>query len=82
MNIMLILCKHQELDALVDELDDWKDAGANTFMHGITAKAEQGLIFLEWGKPIPQPFYDKLQKDEDVIDYFTFNNIITTPRPA
>ena len=80
MNIMLILCKQRELDPLVDELEDWKEEGAHPFMHGITAKAQQGFIFLEWGKPIPQRFHQKLRDDADVIDYFTFSNLIITPR--
>jgi len=78
MNIMLILCVKQQLDSLVDEMNDWKDEGAKVFLSGITSKTSYGFLFLEWGKPIPIRFRQKLRDDPDVIDYLVFG----TPLPT
>jgi hypothetical protein len=80
MNIMLILCAKRQLDSLVDEMDDWKDEGAKVFLSGITNKASSGFLFLEWGKPIPVRFRQKLRDDPDITDYLVFGTSLpTTP---
>ncbi len=80
MNIMLILCVKQQLDSLVDEMDDWKGEGAKVFLSGITNKVSDGFLFVEWGKPIPARFRQKLRADPDVIDYLVFGTSLpTTP---
>ena len=85
MHIMLILCKSRERESILDELEDWKGEGAQVFLSGITNKTNDGFIFLEWGKPIPETFHQKLRGDEDIIDYLVIgSNIttVTTPQPA
>ncbi len=69
MSMILILCVKRQMELLVDELQDWKAEGANIFLYGITDKAAHGFIMLEWGKPIPERFTQKMREDTDVIDY-------------
>ena len=76
MHIMLILCEKRQREALLDELNDWQEEGAQIFLSGITNKASVGFIFLEWGKPIPDTFRLKMREDRDIIDYLVFGKDI------
>jgi hypothetical protein len=72
------------LESLVDELQDWKAEGANIFLYGITDKANEGFIILEWGKPIPELFSKKLREDSDIVDFILLGKNIppaATPAP-
>ena len=80
MDIMLILCQASELDPLLEKVEDWKSEGAQTFLYGITAKAQHGFLFLEWGNPAPPNVHHQLINNDAVLDYFTFSNIVVRPR--
>jgi len=80
MQVILILCKPEEHDSLVDELGHWRGNGASLFLSGFTTKQDCGYIFLAWVKPIPRSFHQKLMEESRILDFFTFNNQITTPR--
>jgi hypothetical protein len=69
--LILVLCSKRALNAIVDELDDWKQEGAQVKLYGITPKAQDGFILIEWSKPIPESFQTKLQVDDDILDYLT-----------
>lgn len=79
MKMMLILCAKAQLASFVDELNDWREEGAKISLYGITNKVSDGFIFLEWGKPVPERFYQKLHKDQDVVDYLVFGYTSSTP---
>jgi len=70
MSIMLLLCVKQQLASFVDEMDDWRGEGAKTLLYGVPNKASVGFILLQWAKPIPPRFRQKVRDDPDVIDYF------------
>jgi hypothetical protein len=72
MTIMLIFYVKEELDSFVSEMDDWKGEGAKVFLSGITNKASYGFLLVEWGKPIPARFRQKMRDDPDVMDYLVF----------
>jgi len=80
--IMFVSCFKRMLNAIVDEFGDWKQEGAEVRLYGITAKADDGFILLAWNKPIPQQFLDKLNDDEDILDYLIYEPTCEQPRPA
>ncbi len=82
MSVMLILCVKRHLDALVDELQDWKAEGASIFLYGITNKAHEGFIILEWGKPTPPRFSQKLREDPDIVDFLVLGKNIPPDSPS
>jgi hypothetical protein len=71
--MMLVLCRKRELDTIVDEFGDWQGEGVQVKLYGITAKAHDGFILLEWSKPIPERFSTKLEKDGDILDSLTYD---------
>jgi hypothetical protein len=71
--ILLVLCPKRALNAIVDELEDWKQEGVQVKLYGITPKAHDGFILMEWSKPIPESFQTKLQVDDDILDYLTID---------
>jgi hypothetical protein len=71
--IMLVVCAKRELDAIVDEFGDWQSAGVQIKLYGITEKASEGFVLLEWSQPIPEHFFNKLKNDEDILDVLTFD---------
>lgn len=80
--MMLIICRKRELNALVDEFEDWRETGGmQVKLYGITEKAQDGFILLEWSTPIPDYFRSKLTRDEDILDVFTFDPLFR-PVPA
>lgn len=83
MTMMLVLCSKREVQAIADEFEDWKaeGEGLEVRLYGTTAKANDGFILLAWNKPIPQKFFDKLSKDEDIFDYVTVGASFVQPAP-
>ncbi|HLG65983.1 MAG TPA: hypothetical protein VKY19_28965 [Ktedonosporobacter sp.] len=83
MTMMLILCSNRQVRAIADEFEDWKaeGAGLEVRLYGTTAKAGDGFLLLAWSKPIPQKFFDKLRKDEDILDYVTVGASFVQPVP-
>jgi hypothetical protein len=79
--MMLVVCVKRELDAIVDEFEDWRETGMQVKLYGITEKASEGFILLEWRTPIPDYFTNKLTRDEDVLDVLTFDPLFR-PVPA
>jgi hypothetical protein len=73
--MMLVVCVKRELDAIVDELGDWQVEGVQVKLYGITTKAHDGFVLLEWSQPIPEHFTSKLQHDEDITDVLTFDSL-------
>ncbi|HYU71571.1 MAG TPA: hypothetical protein VEL31_02730 [Ktedonobacteraceae bacterium] len=73
--MMLIVCVKRELDSLVEEFEDWRDDGMQAKLYGITEKAQDGFILLEWSTPIPDHFTSKLKRDEDILDVLTFDSL-------
>jgi hypothetical protein len=73
--MMLIVCVKRELDTIVDEFGDWQGEGVQVKLYGITEKAHDGFLLLEWSKPIPERFAAKLKEDEDIIDSLTFDSL-------
>jgi hypothetical protein len=71
--MMLVVCRKRELDTLVDEYGDWQPEGVQVKLYGITTKAHDGFILLEWSKPIPERFLSALGKDEDILDSLTYD---------
>jgi hypothetical protein len=83
MSLVFILCVKRQLESLVDEMQDWKEEGANVFLYGVTDKANEGFIILEWGKPVPERFSKKLREDPDIVDFVVFGkNIPPADLPA
>ena len=78
---LFILCAKRSLDSFVDELDDWKEEGATTLFHGITHKASDGFLIVQWDKPVPPRFRQKLREDEEVIGFFTVTDSTMTITP-
>ena len=77
MDLFFIICKSRQRKALLDEIADWKDEGANVVLTGITHKTHHGFIFLEWCKPAPERFVEKLREDPDIIDYVPIGHTST-----
>jgi hypothetical protein len=73
--MMLVVCRKRELNAIVDEFGDWQGEGVQVKLYGLTAKAQDGFILLEWSKPVPERFDAKLKGDEDIIDVLTFDSL-------
>jgi hypothetical protein len=73
--MMLVVCRKRELNAIVDEFGDWQGEGVQVKLYGLTAKAHDGFILLEWSKPIPERFDAKLKSDEDITDVLTFDSL-------
>ncbi len=72
--MMLVVCRKRELDAIVEEFEDWRETGGmQVKLYGITEKASEGFILLEWRTPIPDSFTSKLIRDEDILDVLTFD---------
>jgi hypothetical protein len=71
--MMLVVCRKRELNAIVDEFGDWQGEGVQVKLYGLTAKAQDGFLLLEWSMPIPERFDAKLKEDEDIIDSLTFD---------
>ena len=69
MSMLFLLCHKRQLNAIVDEMQDWKTEGATIFLYGITNKASYGFVILEWSTPVPESFHEKLRRDHDIIDY-------------
>ncbi|HZO72574.1 MAG TPA: hypothetical protein VFB60_10265 [Ktedonobacteraceae bacterium] len=82
--MMLIVCAKRQVRAIADAFEDWKTEGEGleVRLYGVTAKAGDGFLLLAWNKPIPQKFFEKLRKDEDIFDYVTYEPVDTQPRPA
>jgi hypothetical protein len=78
---LLILCGKRSLDSFVDELDDWKEEGATTLLHGITGKTGDGFLIVQWDKPVPSRFRQKLREDEEVNDFFAVVDSTMTITP-
>jgi hypothetical protein len=79
--MMLIVCVKRELDTIVEEFEDWRSAGVQVKLYGITEKASEGFVLLEWSQPIPEYFFHKLKNDEDILDVLTFDPLFR-PVPA
>jgi hypothetical protein len=71
--MMLVVCRKRELNAIVEEFGDWQSAGVQVKLYGITEKASEGFVLLEWSQPIPEYFFNKLKNDVDVLDVLTFD---------
>ena len=71
--MMLVVCRKRELNAIVDEFGDWQGEGVQVKLYGLTAKAQDGFILLEWSTPIPERFEAKLKGDEDITDVLTYD---------
>ncbi len=72
-SMMLVTCNKRELEKIVDEFADWKDEGLAVKLYGVTAKARDGFVLLEWSKPIPARFAAKLKQDTDMLDYLIYD---------
>lgn len=80
LKMMLVTCSKRELQTIVEEYGDWDDEGLTVQLYGLTEKAENGFIFMEWSKPIPEQFYTTLKEDGDIIDYVVYDAIsLATP---
>jgi hypothetical protein len=81
MTMMLIVCANRQVQAIADEFEDWKadGEGLEIRLYGTTAKANDGFLLLAWNTPIPQKFFDKLRKDEDILDYVTVGASFVQP---
>jgi hypothetical protein len=79
--MMLVMCRKRELNAIVEEFEDWRETGMLVKLYGITEKAQDGFLLLEWNTPIPDYFTSKLTRDEDVLDVLTFDPLFR-PVPA
>ncbi len=80
--MMLVVCVKRELKAIVEEFEDWQGDGIQVKLYGITEKAQDGFVLLEWNKPIPDSFSSKLKRDEDILDVLTFDTPLFHPVPA
>lgn len=80
--MMFVSCLKREVRAIADEFDDWKQEGLEVRLYGITPKANDGFLLLNWNKPIPERFFDKLKEDEDILDYLIFEPAFVQQKPV
>ncbi len=73
MPMVLLLCQKRQLHAIVDELADWQEEGAQILLHGVSNKAHDGFVLLQWDRPIPERFITKLERDTDILDYLPYD---------
>jgi hypothetical protein len=71
--MMLVVCAKRGLDTIVDEFGDWQPEGVQVKLYGVTEKAHDGFLLLEWSKPIPERFSSQLEKDGDILDFLTYD---------
>jgi hypothetical protein len=74
-SVICITCTKHYLQSFIQEMNDWKDEGAQVFLSGVTRKASHGYLFVEWDKAVPEPFVKKLHSDVDVIDFFVLGSM-------
>lgn len=72
--IMIVFCLKRELEALLDEYQDWIEEGLRILSHGKTSKCDDAFILIEWSKPIPWKFHHKLLNDDDIMDYLILDH--------
>ncbi len=82
MSMMLVLCIKRQLESIVEEIQDWKAEGVKIFLYGITNKAHEGFLILEWGKPVPERFSKKLREDPDIVDFLVLGKNIPSDSPS
>lgn len=70
---LFILCRKRQLQAIVDEYEDWQGEGVTIKLYGVTKKTHDGFIVLEWQRPLTERFETNLKADEDIIDYLVFD---------
>jgi hypothetical protein len=63
----------RELETLVEEWSDRQQTGVQVRLYGLTKKASEGFLLIEWSAPVPELFMSMLKGDEDVLDVLTFD---------
>jgi hypothetical protein len=67
--IMIVFTLKREVEAIVDEYQDWREEGIEILFHSRTSKCDDAFIVIKWNKPIPDKFKRKLMNDDDIMDY-------------
>jgi hypothetical protein len=71
--IMLVVCRKRELDAIVEEWSDRQRTGVQVKLYGVTEKAQDGFLLIEWSASVPELWMNMLKRDEDVLDVLTYD---------
>jgi hypothetical protein len=71
--MMLVVCRKRALETIVEEWSERRQTGVQVRLYGLTEKAQDGFLLVEWSAPVPELLMNMLKRDEDILDVLTFD---------